>query len=80
MPRPARSRSSPGPPNSLGMYSVGGNVSEWLEECAFGCERHQVAGRSWRNRGTDLVPTGRMTDRGFDDVGFRVVEILDGSK
>jgi serine/threonine protein kinase/formylglycine-generating enzyme required for sulfatase activity len=66
-----------GSPNALGMYGVGGNVAEWLEECALGCNRHQVAGRSWRGRGADLVPAGRMTDRGFDDVGFRVVEVLD---
>ena len=65
-----------GSPNSLGLYGLDGNVSEWLLECGLGCDRHQVAGRSWRDRGTDMVPSGRMTERAFDDVGFRVVEVL----
>ena len=69
--------SNAGGPNSLGLYGLDGNVSEWLEECNFGCDHHEVAGRSWRDRGTDQIPTGRSTDRGFDDVGFRVVQVLD---
>jgi len=65
-----------GSPNKLGLYGLDGNVSEWLLDCALGCERRQVAGRSWRNRGTDEVPSGRKKERAFDDVGFRVVEVL----
>ncbi|HEY2344363.1 MAG TPA: bifunctional serine/threonine-protein kinase/formylglycine-generating enzyme family protein [Xanthomonadaceae bacterium] len=66
-----------GSPNGLGLYGLDGNVTEWLGDCAFGCERHQVAGRSWRNRGNDQIPGGRLADHAFDDVGFRLVEVLD---
>jgi serine/threonine-protein kinase PpkA len=65
-----------GSANSLGLYGLDGNVSEWLLDCAVGCDRRQVAGRSWRDRSTDLVPSGRLKQRGFDDVGFRIVEVL----
>ena len=65
-----------GSPNPLGLYGLDGNVSEWLADCGLGCGRHKVAGRSWRGRGNDEIATGRASDRGFDDVGFRVVEVL----
>ncbi len=65
-----------GSSNSIGLFGLDGNVSQWLQDCALGCERRQVAGRSWRLRGTDLAQSGRLADRGFDDVGFRVVEVL----
>lgn len=65
-----------GSANPLGLYGLDGNVSEWLVDCAMACGKHLVAGRSWRSRGDDQDTSGRVTGRAFDDVGFRVVEVL----
>jgi len=65
-----------GAPNALGIYGLGGNVGEWLADCGMGCGHHLVAGRSWRGRGNDAIPSGRLTERAFDDVGFRLVQVL----
>lgn len=66
-----------GTPNSLGLIGLDGNVGEWLFDCADSCQKHLVAGRSWRNRGGD-GPTPREGERGFDDIGFRLVRVLGG--
>ncbi len=53
---------------------TGKAVSEWLGECAGGsCAKRMSAGRSWRGAGG-----GRPLDaqRGYDDVGFRLVREL----
>jgi len=56
-------------------YASGGKqVSEWLGECSGGgCVRRMASGRSWRGAGG-----GRPLDaeRGYDDVGFRLVREL----
>lgn len=49
-------------------------VAEWLNDCAGGsCARRMTAGRSWRGTGG-----GRPLEpqRGYDDVGFRLVREL----
>lgn len=49
-------------------------VAEWLNDCAGGsCARRMSVGRSWRGTGG-----GRPldADRGYDDVGFRLVRDL----
>jgi serine/threonine-protein kinase PpkA len=49
-------------------------VAEWLNDCAGGgCARRMTAGRSWRGAGG-----GRPLEaqRGYDDVGFRLVREL----
>lgn len=52
-------------------------VAEWLRECSNGCRERMVGGRSWRE-----PVGGRSLDatRGYDDVGFRLVRELSGSK
>ncbi|MCD9031515.1 protein kinase [Luteimonas sp. Y-2-2-4F] len=45
-------------------------VAEWLLDCENGCERRAVRGASWR-REEGARP--RAADRGYDDVGFRLV-------
>ncbi|MBS0576890.1 MAG: protein kinase [Proteobacteria bacterium] len=70
---PARS----GAPNAIGVYGLDGNVSEWLADCGSGgCGHRRVAGRSWKGRGNDADPGQRPADAAYDDLGFRLVEIL----
>jgi formylglycine-generating enzyme required for sulfatase activity len=64
-----------GTPNALGLTGLDGNVGQWLIDCTDACRKHVVAGRSWRNRGGD-GPVPREGDRGFDDIGFRVIRVL----
>jgi hypothetical protein len=68
---PATRGSAPAGPGALG-----GDYSEWLQNCGAGCQSHLVARRGWREHGAD-VPAGRPADQGYDDVGFRVVRVLD---
>ncbi|MGY0634354.1 bifunctional serine/threonine-protein kinase/formylglycine-generating enzyme family protein [Luteimonas sp. A478] len=44
-------------------------VAEWLLDCNGDCRARAVAGDSWRRSGAGP----RSTERGYDDVGFRLV-------
>jgi serine/threonine protein kinase len=68
---PATKGETPAAPGALA-----GDYSEWLQNCGSGCQNHLVARRGWREHGSDLPP-GRPADQGYDDVGFRVVRVLD---
>jgi serine/threonine-protein kinase PpkA len=48
-------------------------VAEWLQACSQGCRQRIVAGGSWRDS-SGSEP--READRGYDDVGFRLVRDL----
>ena len=66
-----------GIPNGMGVYGLGGNVRQWLADCAAGgCSRRKVGGRSWKDSGSGASIGVRLADSTFDDVGFRLVEIL----
>ena len=58
----------------LGIYDLRGNASEWLGDAA-GSGRYTVAGLSWRDTAsTSSTKTSNQNgDRGYDDVGFRLV-------
>ena len=76
------------PANRVGVRDLAGNVSEWTLSCGEAgnaiarilddqsCPRRIAAGSSWRDD-TDAPPaTHRQSlepDRGYDDVGFRLV-------
>ncbi len=62
---------------ATGKAGVVGSFTEWLQNCAAACQRHLVAGRAWREHGTD-TPAGLGSEHGFDDVGFRVVREIEG--
>jgi serine/threonine-protein kinase PpkA len=49
---------------------IAGKHAEWLQNCAAGCQDHLVSAH-----GADAA--GRDATQGFDDVGFRVVRVLD---
>ncbi|MBS0212411.1 MAG: protein kinase [Proteobacteria bacterium] len=67
-----------GPASAMGLHSVEGNVSSWLQNCAANnCNWHAVVGRSWRNHTTEPRIPARKADRGYDDVGFRLVQQLE---
>ena len=48
-------------------------IAEWLRECGKGCGEHLSGGRSWRGESGTRALDG---DRGYDDVGFRLVREL----
>lgn len=60
----------------LGMRGLHGNVAEWLADCAGDCSARRIAGASWRDaadapEAADLREAS--ADRGYDDIGFRLV-------
>lgn len=69
---------------ALGLNDLAGNAAEWTADCAgvdaasAVCERRIVAGSSWRDAPGGGEPPLRelASDRGYDDVGFRLVRDL----
>jgi serine/threonine-protein kinase PpkA len=67
---------------ALGLHDLAGNAAEWTADCAGAngavCERRVVAGTSWRDaQGAAEPPLRELApDRGYDDVGFRLVRDL----
>jgi hypothetical protein len=45
-------------------------VSLWSSDCSSGCARRVASGKSWRN---DNAQRPLLANRGYDDVGFRLV-------
>lgn len=45
-------------------------LSMWLRDCGSNCQQRQVAGESWRSRQDQRT---LLAERGYDDVGFRLV-------
>ena len=66
--------------NSLGLVGLGDNASEWLADCAGGCDRHNIAGGSWRMRSGVASSNAQPGKNGYDDVGFRLVTDLGGQR
>lgn len=62
------------PASPLGIYDLQGNASEWLNDGAGG-GKFVVAGLSWRDASSaSSTRTSKQNgDRGYDDVGFRLV-------
>jgi serine/threonine-protein kinase PpkA len=62
------------PSSPLGIYDLQGNASEWLSDNA-GSGRYTVAGLSWRDTSSasSTKTSNQNGDRGYDDVGFRLV-------
>lgn len=62
------------PASPLGIYDLQGNVSEWLSDSAGG-GRYTVAGLSWRDTSSasSTKTSSQNGQRGYDDVGFRLV-------
>lgn len=65
--------------SSIGINDLRGNVAEWTSSCQSGnadkCERRAVLGLSWQDGPQVSETQMRMQpdDRGYDDVGFRLV-------
>ena len=57
--------------------NIDARFSNWLADCASGCDQHLVAGRSWRDHNSGN-PNAHGSDHGYDDVGFRVVRETGG--
>jgi hypothetical protein len=61
-------------PRSGEVASSGGggerHVSQWLDACSGGCAKRNVVGGSWRDGDNSRALDA---DRGYDDVGFRLV-------
>ncbi len=56
---------------------IDARFSNWLSDCASGCDQHLVTGRSWRDHNSSN-PNAHGGDRGYDDVSFRVVRETSG--
>ena len=78
------------PANDFGLHDFAGNVSEWTLDCgsadnaiarrleAETCPRRAVVGTSWRDGPgpSDPAPGMLVPERGYDDVGFRLLREL----
>ncbi len=62
------------PSSPLGIYDLQGNASEWLSDGA-GSGKFVVAGLGWRDTSSasSTRTSNQNGDRGYDDVGFRLV-------
>ena len=62
------------PASPLGIYDLQGNASEWLSDGA-GSGKYVVGGLSWRDTSSASATrtSNQNGDRGYDDVGFRLV-------
>ncbi len=50
-------------------------VAEWNSDCSGGCSKRVSSGKGWRGNGGRALDA----DRGYDDVGFRLVRDIDGA-
>lgn len=50
-------------------------VAEWNSDCSGGCSKRVSSGKGWRGNGGRALDA----DRGYDDVGFRLVRDLDAA-
>jgi hypothetical protein len=50
-------------------------VAEWNSDCSGGCSKRVSSGKGWRGNGGRALDA----DRGYDDVGFRLVRDVDGA-
>lgn len=66
--------------NSLGLVGLADNASEWLQDCAGSCDRHNIAGGSWRMHSGVASSNAQPGKEGYDDVGFRLVTDLAGQR
>jgi formylglycine-generating enzyme required for sulfatase activity/tRNA A-37 threonylcarbamoyl transferase component Bud32 len=57
---------------SGGAPAIDARFNNWLSDCASDCGQHLVAGRNWRDHNSGN-PNAHGADKGYDDVGFRVV-------
>ncbi len=55
-----------------GAPAIDARFNNWLSDCASDCGQHLVAGRNWRDHNSSN-PNAHGADKGYDDVGFRVV-------
>ena len=51
----------------------GRDVALWSRDCAGGCDKRVTSGKSWRSKEGQRA---RVANRGYDDVGFRLVRDL----
>ncbi|HJW46550.1 MAG TPA: bifunctional serine/threonine-protein kinase/formylglycine-generating enzyme family protein [Lysobacter sp.] len=51
----------------------GRDVALWSRDCSGGCDKRMTSGKSWRSKEGQRA---RVANRGYDDVGFRLVRDL----
>jgi len=56
-----------------GVGDGGRAVSLWLRDCAGNCTKRKASGTSWRSK---QAQRDLLANRGYDDVGFRLVRDL----
>lgn len=66
-------------PSGIGAYDMYGNVAEWLSG---GNGRGEFRGRSWRSDSSQAAlapPSDTGNDTGYDNIGFRVLRVIDAA-